>query len=64
MLLGEHMELIIDAQRATFARATSSPSPAPTAHRCGLSSSTQQYPKDRFPTDDVDFPTLTPPCGW
>jgi hypothetical protein len=25
---------------------------------------TQRYPKDRFPTDDVYYPTLTPPCGW
>jgi hypothetical protein len=25
---------------------------------------TEQYPKDRFPTDEVSYPTLTPPCGW
>ena len=24
---------------------------------------TQQYPKDRFPTDDVYYPTLTPTLG-
>jgi hypothetical protein len=25
---------------------------------------TEQYPKDRFPTDEVYYPTLTRRCGW
>ena len=25
---------------------------------------TERYPKHRFPTDEVNYPTLTPRCGW
>ena len=57
MLLGEHMELIIDAQRATFARAPSSrpppprstPTPPPSPRRWGPSSAPRRQPSSRPP---------------
>ena len=43
----------------SYVQVTSSPSLAPTDHRCSVVQRTQQYSRDRFPTD-VYYPTLTP----